>query len=262
MQVTRGFIKKISIFILLVVFISFARWLFVPYRSILAQKSGGKDSEVNKVYCAQYVKFQTSDGETLTGWFFNRGKGSQLVICYPGNSCNAGMFVNYAEQDTKRSYLMLNYRGYGESTGRLKESNMVSDACEALQYFSSSLQADNITLFGFSLGTGVAVQVASRMPNVDKLVLAAPFDSMAAICGISNIEKIILKDHFDSVRHAHLVNCPVYVQYSLGDTVVRPENTRKLIDSFRCNVTERIVKGTHENVVSLPLNQKYIIDAL
>lgn len=254
--------KRILIIIIITGLVFFLCWLFIPHRSILAQQSGGRDEIVNQTFSEFYIKFKTSDDEILSGWFFNRGEGTPLVVCYSGNSCNASMFIPYAQQDMSRSYLMINYRGYGNSTGRLKEDNMVSDACEALKYYTAELGTHDVILLGFSLGTGVAVQVASRTPQVDKLVLAAPFDSMAAICGVTGIRKFFLKDHFNSVDYAPLIKCPVHVVYSLTDSVVRAENTQNLLKAFKCPLTVQKVHGEHSEVISNLYNMNLIINAL
>lgn len=232
-------------------------WVVVPYRSVLAQSSCS-DAVFNDEHIEQYVTFATSDGEKLTGWFFNRGKGSELVICYAGNSCNAGMFTGIARMDSGRSYLMLNYRGYGGSSGRLKEANMVADACEALLHFSRELQTEQVTLLGFSLGTGVAIQVAARMPEVDKMVLAAPFDSMVAVTGVSGLKKWILEDHFYSTEYAPSVKCPVHIIFSMEDMVVRPEQTLRLAATFKVPVQAVKVSGSHTDVIAMPENRKII----
>lgn len=232
-------------------------WVVVPYRSVLAQSSCS-DAVFNDEHIEQYVTFATSDGEKLSGWFFNRGKGGELVICYAGNSCNAGMFTGIARMDSGRSYLMLNYRGYGGSSGRLKEANMVADACEALLHFSRELQTERVTLLGFSLGTGVAVQVAARMPEVDKIVLVAPFDSMAAVAGVSGLKKWILKDHFNSIEYAPSVKCSVHILSSTEDEVVRPVQTLRLAEAFTVPVQVVKVTGSHTDVIALPENWKII----
>lgn len=244
----RSFLAICAVFLL--VSLATALWLFVPHRSILSQSSGAQDSVYNEKYQSSYIQFRSSDGEELSGWLFNRGPSKELVMCFPGNSCNAGMFAVFAEADPDRSYLMLNYRGYGNSSGSLTEENMVNDACEALSHFSSSLQTDEIKLLGFSLGTGVAIQVAARNLNVKQAILLAPFDSMASVCNLRGIWKWILKDHFMSVDYAHKVKCAVHVVYSEEDGIVRPEYTRRLLQHFACPVQVTRVKGSHAQVVS------------
>lgn len=255
MGITRKGIFVVGCSVILLAFIAAVLWLFIPHRSILSQSSGTQDSVYNENYLSSYIQFRTSDGETLSGWFFNRGTGKELVMCFPGNSCNAGMFAVFAEADSARSYLMLNYRGYGNSSGTLTEENMVDDACEALSHFSSTLQTDEIKLLGFSLGTGVAIQVAARNPNVKQAILVAPFDSMASVCNLSGIWKWGFKDLFMSVDYAPNLQCAVNVVYSEEDRTVRPESTRRLLQKFVHSVEITRVNGNHSQVISDPDNQ-------
>lgn len=254
--------KRVAVVFGLFVILSTVIGCMVSSRSILAQASTLRDSVYNDVSARHYVFFQTSDGAQLSGWFYDRGEGSELVVCYPGNACNAGMFIEYAEADVARSYLMLNYRGYGSSSSLLSEENMVQDAKEALLHFSGRIKAEKVTLLGFSLGTGVAVQVAASGAPVARLVLAAPFDSMAHICGISGVGRLLTKDHFDSVRFAPDVTCPVFVVYSREDSVVPPCNTGRLLSAFNIIPSVKVVNGTHGEVISHPDNRRLIIDVL
>ena len=251
-----------SIFLISLTFIVTGCWICIFPRSILAQKTNIQDYFYNQSYKDNYINFTTSDGEILSGWFFNRGKGSPLVVCFPGNSCNAGMFTSYAENDPKRSYLMLNYRGYGSSTGHLNEKNMVSDACEALAYYSRELKTIDVSLLGFSLGTGVAIQVCAHSPEVNRLILLAPFDSMAAICGVTSPKKYFYTDFFESISYAPTITCPVHVIYSKDDTVVRPENTHCLLKTFKCPLYIHIESGSHSDIINKPSSKIHITNAL
>lgn len=255
-------ITKILACILFCVILVVSLWVLIPHRSTLAQKSGVPDDVYNKNYYKHYVCFQTSDHETLSGWFFYRGQDSDLVVCYPGNCCNAGMFTSFAEQDQSQSYLMLNYRGYGASTGRLNEENMVRDACEVIRYYRNKYKIKSVKLLGFSLGTGVAIQVAAQTPDIKKVVLAAPFSSMAETCNLSEIRKLIIRDHFNSLSYAPSVSAPIHIVYSEEDITVRPESTQKLIKEFPGAPIVQKLNGSHNDVINLPMNQKIILQAL
>ncbi len=78
------------------------------------------------------VEIKAADGVALRGWFFNRGQNSSLVVYYGGNAMNVGAFVEMAQSDTTRSYLLINYRGYGNSEGEPAEAALVQDACHCL----------------------------------------------------------------------------------------------------------------------------------
>ncbi|MBR4310206.1 MAG: alpha/beta hydrolase [Akkermansia sp.] len=254
--------KHLLISVLITAFLCFVGWVFIPHRSLLAQCSGTDDAPYNREHREHYIHFETSDKETLTGWFFDRGEGKEIVICYPGNSCNAGMFIPFAMKDTNRSYLMLNYRGYGNSSGRLEENNMISDACEVIKAYSQRSGEAGISLLGFSLGTGVAVQVASKIEKLNRIVLVCPFDSMASICNLTGPKKYIVKDHFDSLSAAPLVQCPVYIIYGTEDTIVPPKNTYRLINALKKQPRITSVKAGHADAVGLPINQQIILQSI
>lgn len=247
MNILKWFVAIAACFFICLVVLFFSK----P-RSILAQRSGAADSFYNREFAAQYILFETRDGEKISGWLFNRGKGSDLVVCFAGNSCNAGMYTEYACRDIGRSYLMLNYRGYGASTGNLTEKNMVQDACDAIAFYAPKLAPSKITLLGFSLGTGVAIQVADKCRQVSRLILVCPFDSMANTCLGSgfNIKKYLYDGNFDSIRFAPRLQQEVFVIYSKDDTTVRPEQTERLLSCFTCKPQVFVVNGGHSDVIT------------
>lgn len=254
--------KHLIISILIIALLCMVGWVFIPHRSLLAQRSGVSDKHYNREHLKHYVQFTTSDNETLTGWFFNRGEGKEIVICFAGNSCNAGMFIPFAIKDPNRSYLMFNYRGYGNSTGRLEENNMIEDACEIIKTYAPKSGEAGVSLLGFSLGTGVAVQAAAKIRNLNRIVLVCPFDSMASICNLTGLKKYIVKDHFDSLAVAPLIQCPVYIVYGTEDTLVPPKNTYRLINALKKQPRITSMKAGHTSAVDLPENQLIILESV
>ncbi len=182
----------------------------------------------------QPVAFTTADGTVLRGWLRHGGIGAPLVVVYGGNNVNVGAFAGISRLAAHSSVLLLNHRGYGESEGRPTERAVVDDARQALQHFRRLLgEPERVILLGFSLGTGVATQVAATEP-VDQLVLACPFDSVLATgCQhIPLLPELIPMDHFRSDLAAPQVRCPVTVFMATQDTIVPNERTLNLIRHF------------------------------
>lgn len=174
------------------------------------------------------------DGTLLSGWFFNRGEGTPLVVCYGGNAMNAGFFTQMAAADPTRSYLMMNYRGYGGSEGEPSEEQLVSDARYCLSIARNSLGTPaSVSLVGFSLGSGVATQVAAA-EKVDSLVLICPFDSITSVaCNfVPLLPRLLPLDTWKSADFAPLITCRVSVLRAAYDTIVPPESTDALLRSF------------------------------
>ncbi len=199
------------------------------------------------------VSIVTEDGTRLSGWFYNRGEGSPLVVMYCGNCMNAGDFNFIAEADKTRSYLLVNYRGYGSSEGVPTESNIVADARFCLRYARGLLnnRPGPLCLVGYSLGSAVALQVAAA-ENPARLVLITPFDCYARVVGHHTIAENPGIADWNSLLVAPLITCPVAVMRALGDKVVSPASTAALMRAFSSPPLEKCYPGMHNNILFQP----------
>src|SRR5207248_5831521 len=94
----------------------------------------------------------------------------------------------------------LSYRGYAGSSGRPSEQGLLRDAAAAYAFATARYSADSIVGRGFSLGTGVAVALASEQP-VGKLILEAPYTSPADVAASAFPifpVRLVMKDPFHS----------------------------------------------------------------
>lgn len=182
----------------------------------------------------EQVEIKAADGVALRGWFFNRGQNSPLVVYYGGNAMNVGAFVEMAQSDTTRSYLLINYRGYGNSEGEPAEAALVQDACHCLHVARKKIgNPASVTLVGFSLGSGVATQVAA-LENPDALILICPFDSITEVaCNfVPVLPRLLPLDTWKSAAYAPKISCPVTILRASYDSVVPRDSTDALIHAF------------------------------
>ena len=183
----------------------------------------------------QHVSLKAEDGTALRGWFFNRGANTPLVVLYTGNAMNVGALNDLAEADTARSYLLMNYRGYGDSEGTPSEALLVQDARRCLSGARKKLGTPaSVTLVGFSLGSGVATQVAAA-EQVDALVLICPFDSITTVaCNmVPFIPRLLPLDSWNSAHFAPHITCPVSILRAQYDSIVPPSSTDALMRAFK-----------------------------
>ena len=82
--------------------------VYMPYPSDPDEKFG---------HMEHHVTIRAKDGTELNGWYFDRGADKPLVVAYHGKGVHIGWAVEDAANDHSRSYLMINYRGYGDSQG-------------------------------------------------------------------------------------------------------------------------------------------------
>ena len=237
----------------------------------------GKDMQLPDAACGytgNAIVIPAEDGTALQGWFFNRGAGTPLVVMHGGNAMNVGTFANLAASDTTRSYLLMNYRGYGNSAGEPSEKQLVADARYTIRYARNAMGNPEapLCLVGFSLGTGVAMQLAAT-ENPASLVLVCPFDSMTSVaCNVVPFfPRIVPMDSWKSVDYASKVRCPVTILRAKYDQVVPAESTDTLIKALPTPPVVRQFESDHNTIFSaqgfvpaimqaLPSAQQYQFD--
>jgi pimeloyl-ACP methyl ester carboxylesterase len=103
-----------------------------------------------------------------------------LVLYYHGNAGNLDRWGQMSQDFILRGYdfFIMDYRGFGKSTGPMSQSNMYADAIACYHYIQDRFPGKSIIIYGRSLGSAMATYVASKHP-ADHLVLETPFYSMS-----------------------------------------------------------------------------------
>jgi len=168
----------------------------------------------------------------LKVWTLNPGR-SKALLYFGGNAEDvAENLTAFQTMFPDRSVYLMNYRGYGGSTGTPSEEGLCADAELAYDYIAK--KHASVAVMGRSIGTGVATCLAARR-DVEKLLLVTPFDSLRAVAQ----ERYpyfpvswLLRDQFDSAKRAPSVHAPVLVIIAEEDTVVPPEHAQNLAHAF------------------------------
>ncbi|MCC6392204.1 MAG: alpha/beta fold hydrolase, partial [Bryobacterales bacterium] len=134
---------------------------------------------------AEDVQIVTRDGVKLHGWW-KETRGSEIATLFlhgnAGNVSHRGRSIR-AITEAGSSVLALDYRGYGKSEGSPSETGLYADADAAYDWLiGKGYDAARLILHGESLGTAVAVELASRRSSRG-LILEAPFPSARAVAG-------------------------------------------------------------------------------
>jgi pimeloyl-ACP methyl ester carboxylesterase len=152
--------------------------------------------------------------------------GARTIVYFHGNSDTMGQSVGFALDLHARGFgvALVEYRGYGISKpGTPTEKGLYLDAKAALDALQhDGLDADRIVLWGTSLGTGVAAEMARR-GRCAGLVLVSPYTSIAEL-GHHFIpylpSELIVADRFDTLSKAPQIVVPTMVVHGLADDVV------------------------------------------
>jgi hypothetical protein len=193
-----------------------------------------------------------NEGERLKVWTVLR-PGPGALIYFGGNAEDVGGSVEpFAEAFPERSLYLVNYRGYGGSTGRPSEAALFSDALAVYGYVRAR-HAD-ITVMGRSLGGGVAAYVASERP-VDRLVLVTAFDSLVNVAREYFWwlpVRWLIRDRYDSAGRARTIDRPVLLVIAANDEIIPRRRSGALAEAFPAGrVRTVVVPGAMHNTLDL-----------
>jgi pimeloyl-ACP methyl ester carboxylesterase len=202
---------------------------------------------------AEILRIDT-DGASLKVWHVAR-PGERAVIYFGGNADDAAAFIDdLAELLPDDNVYLVNYRGYGGSTGVPSEKALLSDA-EAV-FDDVAKRQTRVDVIGRSLGSGVAVHLATVRP-VHKLVLVTPYDSILSVAQRHfSLFPVawLLNDTFDSARWAPRVTAPVLVLTAKHDRLIPREHSERLVAHLPPELvtTVEIGDANHDSVVQRP----------
>ena len=179
--------------------------------------------------------------------------GKSAVIYFGGNAENVSFALpNLLKAYPHHAIYLVHYRGFGGSTGEPSEAALVADAFAIFDDLKQ--KHSDITVIGRSLGSGIAIQVASQRA-IEQLILITPYDSIENIAAQQfpwAPVRWLLKDKYLSWQYAARIQAPTYVIAAEDDRVVPRKNTDALLAHFAHSlVTLTVLPDTnHHNITN------------
>ncbi|HEY7499477.1 MAG TPA: alpha/beta hydrolase [Vicinamibacterales bacterium] len=185
------------------------------------------------------AEIYTPDGLALQGWFFKAAQpGAPTILFMHGTSYNASDMWLTPERSVafndfltgiRANFFVFDYRGYGRNAGTPTEEGTYTDAASALGwlFLRSDVDPSSVFFYGFSLGTGIATELAMREPSAG-LILRAPFTSIRALA-IDRYEWLRLAFRFapwlpltnyDTLSKINRLDRPLLVMHGESDKTV------------------------------------------
>ena len=216
---------------------------------------------------ATLLTLQTSDGVSVHALEL-AGSSGRVVVHFHGNAETADQNATLGRLLQKHGLgvVLVEYRGYGRSAAGAQrlalpgvsaapaaphEAGLYADAEAVLADLAArGTRPENIVLWGQSLGTGVATEMARRGRG-QRLVLVAPFTSTVAMAQASVPflpGALVMTDTFDSLSKAPALTLPVYVVHGDSDTVIPLEQGKRLAAAFPHAELREVPMGTHVNL--------------
>jgi uncharacterized protein len=181
-----------------------------------------------------------------------------VVLYFHGNRKNISWYAHYAGNFTRHGYevWMIDYPGYGKSTGPITEQRLYDYAVQLYKLARSRFAKDSIVIYGKSMGTGIAAYIASKR-DCKQLILETPYYSMTSLMGhylpIYPVSRMI---HYKIPTWQYLkeVIAPVTIFHGTSDGIIPYGNALQLESSLKpADQFITIEGGSHNDLNDFPL---------
>jgi fermentation-respiration switch protein FrsA (DUF1100 family) len=240
------------------------RLIYLPSRPLDASPS-------DRGWIYQDLRLRTADGETLHAWFLPAGTPAAVTLLFlHGNAGNISHRLDKLAilRGLGVDVLILDYRGYGGSTGTPDEKGTYRDADAAYDWLVQERKVDRgrVVLYGESLGAAVAVDVAARRP-VGGLIMESAFSSGVEV-GQEIFPflplRLLVRNRYESSAKIGRVRAPVLILHSRDDEFFKWRHPQRLLDA--ANEPKRLVelRGGHNDafLVSEPTYRRALAEFL
>jgi len=211
--------------------------------------------------------FDVMPGVRINGLHFYREKPKGLILYFHGNTRSIKGWGKYAQDFYRYDYdvVLVDYRGFGKSTGKRNEKEMLSDMQFVYDKLNSQFPQHHMLVYGRSLGSGFACKLAAdNTPRY--LILDAPYYNFTRV-----VErflpflpvKFLLMYQLRTDKWLRRVNCHTYIIHGTRDRLIPIRHSIELQKINPRKITLiRIEGGGHNNLPSFPEYHNFIRDIL
>lgn len=201
------------------------------------------------------IVLKTADGLNLVAWYGVPKAGLPTLVYFHGNGGNISGRADKVRPflQSGLGVLLVSYRGYGGNPGKPTETGLFYDGRAAFDYIKNlGTEESDIIIIGESLGTGVAVKMATEFA-VKGLILEAPFTSAADVgqraFPILPVKFLIL-DRFDSLKRIADIDAPLLIVHGERDKTVPVKLGKELFaKAKKPKVGHFLEKSGHNNLI-------------
>lgn len=227
------------LFLLFLLYAAFVFFLYINQRQLIYFPYHFSPSpEEAGVPEMKVVTLKTEDGLNLTAWYRSPARRKLPTLVYlHGNAGSIGLRGGIVKPFLDAGYgvLLVTYRGYSGNPGKPDEKGLYQDGRAAIRFLHSQNVPDScIVLYGESIGTAVAIQIATEY-QVGGLILQSPFLSLGAI-GQFHYPflpvKWVIKDSFNSLKKVGQIHSPTLVLYGKNDDIIPPKFSIQIFEAI------------------------------
>ena len=249
-----------------IIYLSLGLGLFLFQRKFTFNLSGKpkKPEDYNlKNVSIEYIK--VSDSIKLLSWLSRPKRNKPIILYFHGNSFDIGERAFKIKKFIDKGYgvLIFAYRGFSGNKGKPNENNIYNDSKIIIKWLKKtlSIEENNIILYGESLGTGVAIEMAQKR-NFRSVILEAPFTSITEIAKkmypIYPV-KFLIWDKFDNLSKINSIFSPILFIHGKKDEIVPFEMGERLYNSYKNKKENLFVdEAMHNNLYDFNIILKII----
>lgn len=239
----------VLLYVLFCLYLYFLQDRLLYYPNLPGRELRAAPSDMGLGY--ESVHISTSDGIRLHAWFVSARNEKGTLLFFHGNAGNISHRLDSLRifNSLGLSVLIIDYRGYGQSEGRVSEEGTYLDAEAAWLYLIEKRNIDpqNIILFGRSLGGAIAANLAAKV-QPRALILESVFSSVPDLAArfypIFPV-RLLTRFSYDTRQALASVSCPVLIIHSPDDEIIPYENGRILFESAPEPKSFLQIRGDH-----------------
>ncbi|XP_021897620.1 protein ABHD17B-like [Carica papaya] len=233
-----------------------------PSYSVIVEESTGK-MKISDVHeqreNVDVMKLKTKKGNEIVAMYVKNPAASLTVLYSHGNAADLGqMYHIFAELSLHLNVNLMgyDYSGYGQSSGKPSEQDTYADIEAAYKCLEETYGAkeEDIILYGQSVGSGPALELAARLPRLRALILHSPI--LSGLRVMYPVKRTFWFDIYKNIDKIPLVQCPVLVIHGTKDEIVDFSHGKQLWELCREKYEPLWLKGG--NHCNLELYPEYL----
>lgn len=178
------------------------------------------------------IYLDTEDGAAINALHFKLPKSKGVIFYFKGNTRSIKGWGKFARDFLSKGYdfFLIDYRGFGKSTGKRSEENFHKDSQIAYNYLLRFYKEDEIIIYGRSIGSGFATNVAAKN-SPKKLILDSPYYSMYHLAKMYVPflpVASVLKYQIRTDQYIQNVKSPIYILHGTHDKLIPIRHAIKL----------------------------------
>ena len=226
---------KSFILLSLIFYLSLLLFMYIFQRAFMYHPKVRNTDPTTVQFKYHEVYINSETDIKLRSWYSYSDQNKKTILFFHGNAGELGARIYKLNKfnDLNLNFLIISWRGFSGNNGKPTEQGLYKDAQKAVEWLEEKgINKKDIILYGESLGTGIAVELATK-GEYSGIILESPYTSMIDMgkrfypfLPIS----ILQKDKYNSLKKLNMITSPILVLHGKSDTLVPFYMGKKIYD--------------------------------